>query len=101
MYIVSYEVQIKNKNKLEKVSQASNYFFSLGNCLAWLNNRFNSYFEEYYNQEALFSWSVKGSRHSEEEFQEFKGIFEIRNESFLEKVFSFDTIKKQLEEFKK
>ena len=101
MYIANYEVQIRNKNKLEKVSQANNYFFKLGDCLAWLNNRFNGYFEDYYNQESFFSWSIKGSKHSQEEFQEFKGLFEITNESFIEKVLSDEVIKNKLKEFKK
>ena len=101
MYVVNYEVQIKNKNKLEKVSQASNYFAKLGDCLVWLNNRFNGYFEDYYGNDALFSWSIKGSRNSSESFEEFKGLFEISNESLIEKVLSFEVIKNKLEEFKK
>ena len=101
MYIASYEVQIKNKNKLERMAKDSNYFAKLGDCLAWLNNRFNGYFEEYYNKESYFSWSIKGSKHSQEEFQEFQGIFEISNESFIEKVLSDEVIKNKLKEFKK
>jgi len=100
MYVVNYEVQIKNRNKLERMAKDSNYFAKLGDCLAWLNNRFNGCFEEYYNQESFFIWSIKGSKHSQEEFQEFKGIFEISNESFVEKVLDIDTIKQRLKEFK-
>jgi len=101
MYVVSYEVHKKNGNKLEKVSQANDYFAKLGDCLSWLNSRFDSYFSDYYNKDAFFSWSIKGSRHSQEAYEEFKGLFEISNESFLENVLSFEVIKTKLEEFKK
>ena len=101
MYIASYEVQIKNRNKLERMAKDSNYFAKLGNCLTWLNSRFDSFYEELYNKEAFFVWSIKGSRNSEEPYEEFRGLFEIRNESFIEKVLDFESIKQKLEEFKK
>ena len=101
MYTVSYEIKLKDKNRWEKVSQSSNYFAKLGNCLTWLNSRFDSYYEELYNKEAFFLWSIKGSKHSQETYQEYEGLFEITNESFIEKVISLDLIKKQMEDYKK
>jgi len=101
MYVASYEIKLKNKNIWIKAGQDSNYFAKLGNCLTWLNSRFDSYYEELYNQESFFLWSIRGSKNSEEEFQEYEGLFEITNESFIEKVLNLDLIKRQLEDYKK
>jgi len=80
-YFVSYQTKIqKSKNEWDIVSQAAKYFFSLGDCLAWLNDRFNIVCENYSKQEGFFFWTIR----SEVKF--FHGLFKIEKENFLEKV---------------
>ena len=94
-FYASYQVKTKkNGQEWDIQDQAAQYFFSLGDCLAWLNDRFNIACKSFKNREGFVSWIIR------DENSFYNGLFQISDDNFLEKILSLDTIKQKLENFK-
>ena len=94
-YFTSFQVKTKaTADTWEIKQQEATYHFYLGDCLAWLNNRFSLASKNYKNHEGFVSWIIR----TEKDF--YSGLFQLNNGNFLEKVLDSDTIKDKLEDFR-
>ena len=91
MYVISFQVTVKNQNGMETKSQGSNYFHHIGNGISWLNEKFNESYQNFYNcKDVFFTWAISNSENT------YAGIFEVSNENFIQRVLDVN-----LEKFKK
>jgi len=87
---VEYKVKVSN----EVVEMQSKRFTKLGDCLCYLNSRYNESYEEYYNQTSVFFfWSIR-------DFEEINlhGVLEVSSMNFIEQLFN---VKRELSHFQK
>ena len=95
-YLVSYEVKIGNKF-LEKSDKSENVFFSLGDCIAWLNTAYDkvynyllendkSFLENLSNKQIFFLWKIQDSTST------YEGTVELDTVNFLQKVLKIDLL---------
>jgi len=101
MYLASYEIKVKGRNDWDTVEKNSNSYFSLGDCIAFLNSKYTNLFSEIYEGEnseidnpnekdIFFFWAISNAENS------YAGVTELTSQNFLEKVIKID-----LSEFRK
>jgi len=99
--IATYKVRIKNRNYWETIDLGSNVYPSVEECLCFLSqcyskfyrglfNYYSSKCENFFDKQKLFIWSIIDDTNT------YEGVFELNNQSFLEKIAKVD-----LNEFKK
>jgi len=80
-YIASYKTEVKNENNFETKFQESKNFYHIGNCISWLNEKFNYSYENFYNRkDVFFIWAISNCENV------YSGILEVSNLNFIEKV---------------
>jgi len=101
-YLVNYDVKIKNKF-LDKSDKQSNVFFSLGDCVSWLNSAYDqtykellendkSFLENLQNKQIFFLWKIQDSNST------YEGIVELDTVNFLQKVIKIDLLEYKKDE---
>jgi len=101
-YLVSYDVKVGNKF-LKKSDEFKNVFFSLGDCVSWLNSAYDqtykellendkSFLENLQNKQIFFLWKIQDSNST------YEGIVELDTVNFLQKVIKIDLLEYKKDE---
>ena len=101
MYLANFEVKLKKADNWQEVKRDGKTYFSLGDCMTWLSNKYNLSFSEIFegenseienpnDKDIFFFWTISNAENS------YAGVCQLDNFNFLEKVVKID-----LKEFKK
>ena len=95
-YLVNYDVKIRDKF-LEKQDKQGQVFFSLGDCVSWLNKAYDqvysdllendkSFLENLSNKQIFFHWKIQDATST------YEGTVELDTVNFLQKVLKIDLL---------